>query len=179
MYLCDPKSVFLLNYKIMKKLFVAVAALATMLFMSCTKEQTTDAKLQGTWTVKSVDVKLYENDKEIQVPETLKGFMKDIDADDAMESLTEGATLTFSKGKVTSSYTRGSEKVSETNDYSIGGNFLSIKVSEDTNLNFTIKELTASSLVLTLDALKMADIPAEAKKALENYSVLIIISLTK
>ena len=105
--------------------------------------------------------------------------MKDIDAEDAMESLTEGATLTFSKGKVTSSYTRGSEKVSETNDYSIGGNFLSIKVSEDTNLNFTIKELTASSLVLTLDALKMADIPAEAKKALENYSVLLVISLTK
>ena len=43
----------------------------------------------------------------------------------------------------------------------------------------TIKELTASSLVLTLDALKMADIPAEAKKALENYSVLLVISLTK
>ena len=162
MYLCDPKSVFLLNYKIMKKLFVAVAALATMLFMSCTKEQTTDAK-----------------DKEIQVPETLKGFMKDIDADDAMESLTEGATLTFSKGKVTSAYTRDSEKVSETNDYAIDGNFLSIKTNEDTNLNFTIKELTASSLVLTLDALKMDDIPAEAKKALENYSVLIVISLTK
>ena len=48
----------------MKKLFVAVAALATMLFMSCTKEQTTDAKLQGTWTVKSVDVKLYEQNED-------------------------------------------------------------------------------------------------------------------
>ena len=179
LYLCDPKSVFLLNYKIMKKLFVAVAALATMLFMSCTKEQTTDAKLQGTWTVKSVDVKLYENDKEIQIPETLKGFLKDINAEDAMESLAEGATLTFSKGKVTSSYTRDSEKVSETNDYTIDGNFLSIKVSEDETLKFTIKELTASSLVLTLDALKTGDIPAEAKKALENYSVLIVISLTK
>ena len=162
----------------MKKLFVAVAALATMLFMSCTKEQTTDAKLQGTWKVKSVDVKLYENDKEIQVPETLKGFLKDINADDAMESLTEGATLTFSKGKVTSSYTRDSEKVSETNDYAIDGNFLSIKDGESTT-NFTIKELTASSLVLTLDALKMANISEEAKKKLENYSVLIVTSLTK
>ena len=69
--------------------------------------------------------------------------------------------------------------MSETNDYTIDGNFLSIKVSEDETLKFTIKELTASSLVLTLDALKMGDIPAEAKKALENYSVLIVISLTK
>jgi hypothetical protein len=79
---------------------------------------------------------------------------------------------------VTSSYTRDSEKVSETNDYTIDGNFLSIKAGEDP-INFTIKELTASSLVLTLDALKMANISEEAKKKLENYSVLIVISLTK
>ncbi len=163
----------------MKKLFVAVAALATMLFMSCTKEQTTDAKLQGTWTVKSVDVKLYENDKEIQVPETLKGFLKDINADDAMESLTEGATLSFANGKATSTYTREGKIVSDVADYTINGSTLTIKPNDGENLNFTIKELTASSLVLTLDALKMANISAEAKKALENYSVLIVISLTK
>jgi hypothetical protein len=162
----------------MKKIFVAVAALATMLFMSCTKEQTTDAKLQGTWTVKSVDVKLYENNKEIQIPAELQELFEEIGSEDTIETLSKGATLTFSKGKVTSAYTRGSEKVSDTHDYAIGGNFLSIKVNEDETLNFTIKELTASSLVLTLDALKMADIPAEAKKALENYSVLIIVSLT-
>ena len=179
MYLCDPKSVFLLNYKIMKKLFVAVAALATMLFMSCNKEQMTDAKLQGTWTVKSVDVKLYDNGKEIQVPAELQEFFEEIGSEDTIETLSKGATLTFSKGKVTSAYTRGSEKVSETHDYAIDGNFLSIKVSEDETLNFTIKELTASSLVLTLDVLKMGDIPAEAKKMLEKYSALMIISLTK
>lgn len=163
----------------MKKIFVAVAALATMLFMSCTKEQTTDAKLQGTWTVKSVDVKLYENNKEIQVPAELQELFEEIGSEDSVENLSKGATLTFSKGKVTSAYTRDSQKMSETHDYAIGGDFLSIKVSEDTTLNFTIKELTASSLVLTLDALKMGDIPAEAKKALEKYSVLIVFSLTK
>lgn len=163
----------------MKKIFVTVAALATMLFMSCTKEQTTDAKLQGTWTVKSTDVKIYENGKEIQVPAELQELFEEIGSEDTMENLSKGATLTFSKGKVSSAYSRGTETITDTHDYSIGGDFLSIKVSEDTTLNFTIKELTSSSLVLTLDALKMGDIPAEAKKALENYSVLVVISLTK
>jgi len=38
LYLCALESVFLLNINTMKKLFFAVAALATLLTMSCTKE---------------------------------------------------------------------------------------------------------------------------------------------
>lgn len=74
------------------------------------KEQMTDAKLQDTRTVKSVDVKLYDNGKEIQVPAELHELFEEIGSEDTIETLSKGATLTFSKGKVTSYYTRGSEK---------------------------------------------------------------------
>ena len=163
----------------MKKLFVAVAALATLLFVSCSKEQMNESKLQGTWTVKTADVKLYENGNEIQIPEALKKIVEDFNVEDTIESMSEGATLTFSKGKVTSAYTSGSEKVSETDDYSINGDTLTIKSGDKDAVNFTIKELTASSLVLTVDILKLAELPTEVKELLKNYSVLGIVTCTK
>ncbi len=57
------------------------------------KEQMTDAKLQGTWTVKSVDVKLYDNGKEIQVPAELQELFEEIGSEDTIETLSKGATL--------------------------------------------------------------------------------------
>ncbi len=161
----------------MKKIFVAVAALATMLFMSCSKEQMAESKLQGTWTVKTADVKLYENGKEIQVPDAIKKAVEDIDVEDAFENMSEGATLTFSKGKVTSTYTRGGEKISSTDDYSINGDVLTIKPAGEAAVNLTIKELTGSSLVLTADVVKY--LPSEVARLLANYSILIVISCAK
>lgn len=163
----------------MKKLFLAVAALATLLFVSCSKEQMTDAKLQGTWTVKSADVKVYENGKEVQLPAAFKGLLEDMGVDDVTENLPEGATLTFSKGKVTSTYSDGSQTVSETSDYTLTGDTLTIKPKNDNSLNLTVTEVTSSKLVLSIDMLKTDDIPAEAKEMLKNYSILVLITLTK
>lgn len=163
----------------MKKLFLAVAALATLLFMSCSKEQMTDAKLQGTWTVKSADVKVYENGKEVQLPAELKDLFDDLGVEDVTENLPEGATLTFSKGKVTSTYSDGAQTYSETSDYSLSGDTLTIKPKNDSSLNLTINEATSSKLVLSIDVLKTSGMPAEAKEMLKNYSILVLITLTK
>lgn len=163
----------------MKKLFVAVAALATMLFVSCSKEQMTEAKLQGTWTVKSVDVKVYESGKEIELPATIKGFLVDMGVDDVMKNLPEGSTLTFSKGKAISTYSDGSNTYSSTSDYTISGDTLTIKPQGESAINMTVKEATSSKLVLTIDALKMGELPAEAQELIKNYSILIILTLYK
>ncbi len=173
----------------MKKLFVAVAALATMLFMSCNKEpnkeqttdannkeQTTDAKLQGTWNVKSTDFELYEDGKKINIPDDVQDIIDVFE--DSMTSMSEGATLTFANGKATSTYTRDSKTVSDVADYTINGSTLTIKPNGGDNLDFTIKELTASNLVLTLNV----DGNDQLKKLINNnksYALLFVLTCTK
>ena len=162
----------------MKKLFVAVAALATMLFMSCTKEQTTDAKLQGTWKVKSADIELYEDGKKIETPAAVKEFLEDLEIEEKMTSLSEGATLSFANGKATSTYTRDGKTVSDVADYTIDGSTLTIKPNGGDNLNFTIKELTASNLVLTLSVVDSAELDKLINDK-KTHSVLFVITCTK
>ena len=162
----------------MKKLFVAVAALATMLFMSCTKEQTTDAKLQGKWTVKSADIEFYEDGKKIEPPTDVKKRLEDLKIEEKMASMSKDATLTFDNGKATSTYTRDDKTVSDVADYTINGSTLTIKPNGGKNLNFTIKELTASNLVMTLSVVDSAELD-ELINDNKTHSVLFVITCTK
>ena len=162
----------------MKKLFVAVAALATMLFMSCTKEQTTDAKLQGTWKVKSANIELYEDGKKIETPAAVKEFLEDLEIEEKMANMSEGATLTFANGKATSTYTHEGKTISDVADYTINGSALTIKPKDGETLNFTIKELTASNLVLTLSVVESAELDKLINDK-KSHSVLFVITCTK
>ena len=60
----------------MKKLFVAVAALATLLFVSCSKESQYPSLIQGTWEAKSATTAITKNGQ----PVTAETFIKDIAA---------------------------------------------------------------------------------------------------
>lgn len=165
----------------MKKLFFAVAALATLLTVSCTKEQTTDEKeqttddkLQGTWEINDASCKILMNGKEVDedFPIPVLNVVEQI----------KGATVTFNKGTVT---IKADGKDMEAN-YAINGSVLTLtpkdQDSKVQNIEFTIAEITATNLTLTTDIIKM--IP-DTKDGLEptempsNISVPLTLKLIK
>lgn len=63
-------------------------------------------------------------------------------------------------------------------DYTINGSALTIKPKDGETLNFTIKELTASNLVMTLSVVDSAELDKLINDK-KSHSVLFIITCTK
>lgn len=164
----------------MKKLFFAVAALATLLTVSCTKEQTTDDKLQGTWEINDASCKVLIEGKEVDLAALAALAGEDFpDLNKASEQI-KGATVTFNKGTVTIKTADGKNDMEA--NYAINGSVLTLtpkdQDSKVQNIEFTIAEITATNLTLTTDVIKM--IP-DAKDGLEptNISVPLTLKLIK
>ena len=156
----------------MKKLFFAVAALATLLTVSCAKEQTTDDKeqttddkLQGTWEVNDASFKMLMDGKEVDLTALADLAGEDFPDLNKVSEQFKGATVTFNKGTVT---IKADGKDMEAN-YAINGSVLTLTLknqdsedqdsegqdSEGRNIEFTIAEITATNLTLTTDVIKM------------------------
>lgn len=157
----------------MKKLFFAVAALATLLTVSCAKEQTTDDKeqttddkLQGTWEVNDASCKVLIEGKEVDLTALADLAGEDFPDLNKVSEQIKGATVTFNKGTVTIK-TDGTDDMEA--NYAINGNVLTLtpknqdskdqdsegQDSEGRNIEFTIAEITATNLTLTTDVIKM------------------------
>lgn len=182
LYLCALESVFLLNINAMKKLFFAVAALATLLTVSCTKEQTTDDKLQGTWEVNDASCKMLIEGKEVDLTALAALAGEDFPDLNKVSEQIKGATVTFNKGTVTIKTADGKNDMEA--NYAINGSVLTLtpkdQDSKVQNIEFTIAEITATNLTLTTDVIKM--IPNNTKDGLEpteNISVPLTLKLIK
>lgn len=168
----------------MKKLFFAVAALATLLTVSCTKEQTTDDKLQGTWEVNDASCKMLIEGKEVDLTALAALAGEDFPDLNKVSEQIKGATVTFNKGTVT--IKTADEKNDMEANYAINGSVLTLtpkdQDSKVQNIEFTIAEITATNLTLTTDIIKM--IP-DTKDGLEptempsNISVPLTLKLIK
>lgn len=164
----------------MKKLFFAVAALATLLTVSCTKEQTTDDKLQGTWEVNDASCKMLIEGKEVDLTALADLAGEDFPDLNKVSEQIKGATVTFNKGTVTIKTADGKNDMEA--NYAINGSVLTLtpkdQDSKVQNIEFTIAEITATNLTLTTDVIKM--IP-DAKDGLEptNISVPLTLKLIK
>ena len=146
----------------MKKLFVAVAALATLLFVSCNKESQYPTLIEGTWEVKSGSAAITKNGKPVtvdtfitdmaalegqtvEIPESIKQeLQKAFDEMSKPQTFPEGAALTFKEGKV-------SAEGIDSGTYTISGNTLTLNIDGD-SVPFTIETLTATDLVLSTDS---------------------------
>ena len=155
----------------MKKLFVAVAALATLLFVSCNKESQYPTLIEGTWEVKSGSAAITKNGKPVtvdifitdmaalegqtvEIPESIKQeLQKAFDEMSNPQTFPEGATLTFKEGKVSAEGLDGGT-------YTISGNTLTINDGGD-SVPFTIETLTATDLVLSTDS---SNIPTSTQR---------------
>lgn len=155
----------------MKKLFVAVAALATLLFVSCNKESQYPTLIEGTWEVKSGSAAITKNGKPVtvdtfitdmaalegqtvEIPESIKQeLQKAFDEMSKPQTFPEGATLTFKEGKVSTTEGGGST-------YTISGNTLTLNIDGDP-VPFTIETLTATDLVLSTDS---SNIPTSTQR---------------
>lgn len=147
----------------MKKLLVAVAALATLLFVSCNKESQYPTLIEGTWEVKSGSAAITKNGKPVtvdtfitdmaalegqtvEIPESIKQeLQKAFDEMSKPQTFPEGATLTFKEGKVSTTEGIGGST------YTISGNTLTLNIDGD-SVPFTIETLTATDLVLSTDS---------------------------
>lgn len=145
----------------MKKLFFAVAALATLLTVSCTKEQTTDDKLQGTWEVNDASCKMLIEGKEVDLTALAELAGEDFPDLNKVSEQFKGATVTFNKGTVT---IKADGRDDMEANYAINGSVLTLtpkdQDSEDQDsvgqkIEFTIAEITATNLTLTTDVIKM------------------------
>lgn len=144
----------------MKKLFVAVVALTSLLFVSCNKESNYPSLIQGTWEVKTATSAFTKNGQpataetfikditgsEVEIPQTVKEELQQL-FNSLSSSLVfpEGTTITFKDGKVSA----GSM---ESGSYTINGNALTIS-GDGQSIPFNIITLTATDMVLTVDML--------------------------
>lgn len=149
----------------MKKLFVAVAALATLLFVSCNKEANYPSLIQGTWEVKTATTAITKNGQpvtaetfikdiaatsgqNIEIPEAIKQELQAMfDQMSKTQVIPEGVTITLKDGKVTAE----NENIGT---YTLNGSTLTI-TAEGRSIPLTINSLTASDAVLTLDAMNV------------------------
>ncbi|MBP3257329.1 MAG: lipocalin family protein [Bacteroidales bacterium] len=165
----------------MKKIFVAVAALATMLFVSCNKEANYPSLIQGTWESKTSVVNITKNGKAVTAAEFVAG-VTDASMKETLTKMFEafstlqdarGITLTFKDGKVTPAgeFPGG--------EYTVSGNTLTIKADGQT-VPFTIANLTNSDLSLTFDPDKVPEYKQEtAGMDLQGYAITITLNFTK
>lgn len=168
----------------MKKLFFAVAALATLLTVSCTKEQTTDDKLQGTWEVNDASCKVLIEGKEVDLAALAALAGEDFQIPDwnKVSEQFKGATVTFNKGTVT---IKADGRDDMEANYAINGSVLTLtpknQDSEGRNIEFTIAEITATNLTLTTDVIKMIPNTKDATGMpdLSNISVPLTLKLIK
>ena len=169
----------------MKKLFVAVAALATMLFVSCNKEANYPSLIQGTWNSQTLQMTITKNGKAV----TAADFVAGITDDELKKEMTEifnqlvkpqdakGATITFKDGKISASGTILPTAPQE-GEYTISGNTLTLK-SDGQTVPFTIESLTSSNLSLTFDPEKIPGYTLDGDVDLEGYSYTMTINFTK
>lgn len=166
----------------MKKLFFAVAALATLLTVSCTKEQTTDDKLQGTWEVNDASCKVLIEGKEVNLAALAALAGEDFPDLNKVSEQVKGATVTFNKGTVT---IKADGRDDMEANYAINGSVLTLtpknQDSEGRNIAFTIAEITATNLTLTTDVIKMIPNTKDATGMpdLSNISVPLTLKLIK
>ena len=170
----------------MKKIIVAVAALATLLFVSCSKEANYPSLIQGTWNSQTLQMTLTKNGKAITEADFVAGIT-DTEAKKAMTEIfnqivkpqeAKGVTITFKDGKVSASGTI-LPIAPQDGEYTINGNTLTIK-AEGITAPFTITSLTSSNLSLTFDPEKIpADKPETASEALEGYGFIGTINFIK
>ena len=169
----------------MKKLFVAVAALATMLFVSCNKEANYPSLIQGTWNSRTIQMTLTKNGKAVTAADFVDGItdaetkkeMTDLFNQLTMPTDATGASLTFKDGKISSSGTILPTAPKE-GEYTISGSTLTIKADGQT-VPFTIESLTSSNLSLTFDPEKIPDKPEVVTAALEGYNCTMTINFIK
>lgn len=182
LYLCALESVFLLNINTMKKLFFAVAALATLLTVSCTKEQTTDDKLQGTWEINDASCKVLIEGKEVDLAALAALAGEDFPDLNKVSEQIKDATVTFNKGTVT---IKADGRDDMEANYAINGSVLTLTLKDQDskvqNIEFTIAEITATNLTLTTDVLKMIPNTKDATEMpdLSNISVPLTLKLIK
>lgn len=165
----------------MKKLFFAVAALATLLTMSCTKEQTTDDKLQGTWEVNDASCKMLIEGKEVDLAALAALAGEDFPDLNKVSEQIKGATVTFNKGTVTIKTADGKNDMEA--NYAINGSVLTLTPKDQNskvqNIEFTIAEITATNLTLTTDVIKMIPNTKDATEMPSNISVPLTLKLIK
>ena len=164
----------------MKKLFVAVAALATMLFVSCNKEANYPSLIQGTWNSQTLQMTITKNGKAVTADDFVAGIT---DAETKNQLVTpqdaKGASPTFKDGKFTVSTTTLPSLNFPSGEYTISGNTLTIK-SDSQTVSFTITSLTSSDLSLTLDSAKNPGfIPAGYEETLQGYGFTITINFIR
>ncbi|MBR0245088.1 MAG: lipocalin family protein [Bacteroidales bacterium] len=164
----------------MKKLFFAVAALATLLTVSCTKEQTTDDKLQGTWEINDASCKVLIEGKEVDLAALAALAGEDFPDLNKVSEQIKGATVTFNKGTVT---IKADGRDDMEANYAINGSVLTLtpkdQDSKVQNIEFTIAEITATNLTLTTDVLKMIPNTKDATEMPSNISVPLTLKLIK
>lgn len=164
----------------MKKLFFAVAALATLLTMSCTKEQTTDDKLQGTWEVNDASCKMLIEGKEVDLAALAALAGEDFPDLNKVSEQIKGATVTFNKGTVT---IKADGRDDMEANYAINGSVLTLTPKDQNskvqNIEFTIAEITATNLTLTTDVIKMIPNTKDATEMPSNISVPLTLKLIK
>lgn len=165
----------------MKKLFFAVAALATLLTVSCTKEQTTDDKLQGTWEVNDASCKMLIEGKEVDLAALAALAGEDFPDLNKVSEQIKGATVTFNKGTVTIKTADGKNDMEA--NYAINGSVLTLTPKDQNskvqNIEFTIAEITATNLTLTTDVIKMIPNTKDATEMPSNISVPLTLKLIK
>ena len=166
----------------MKKIFVAVAALATMLFVSCNKEANYPSLIQGTWEVKSASSAITKNGQAANVdtfindmigvagqelPEDFKEYLNMMfkELSNPIE-LPGGATLTFKDGKVSATDTDGIPGMSN-GSYTLNGCTLTISANGQ-SVPFTVNTLTTTDLVLSMDASKLS---GQENEGTVNFSI--------
>ena len=170
----------------MKKIFVAVAALATMLFVSCNKEANYPSLIQGSWNSRTVQMNITKNGKAVTAADFVAGIT-DAEAKQAMTEMfneltkptdATGASLTFKDGKVTANSTILPMGPSS-GEYTVTGNTLTLK-SDGQTASFTITSLTSSDLSLTLDSAKNPGFTPEGYEAiLQGYGFIITVTFTR
>ena len=170
----------------MKKFFVAVAALATLLFVSCNKAPNYPSLIQGTWDPQTIQLTITKNGKAV----TAADFVAGITNAEVKQTMTElfnrftkqqeakGATITFQDGKISASGTILPIAPHE-GEYTISGSTLTVKADGET-ASFTIESLTSSNLSLTFDPEKIPGYKPEiASETLEGYNYTMTINFTK
>ena len=122
-------------------LFVAVGSMAAM--TSCTKDK--ESSIVGKWQYVNATVDINIDDPELQ--QMLDWFIQAIQQN--LDEENNGLILEFkSDNTVVSTYTYDGETTTETDQYSVNGDKLTVGTGELTE-EMTIETLTSSKLVIT------------------------------
>lgn len=153
----------------MKKLFLALATVATLLAVSCNKGNTpvnvTDADIQGTWTVTSGQVTFTKNGAKVSFATYAQDMgidiseMSEVELAMAQQIFDEvfsanaydiNSTITFKNGVVTIA----DDEDAEAGTYTLNGGKLTI-TADGQSVPFTITAFSGNSMTLFVDGFEM------------------------